>query len=91
MLPTDYPGLLAPLLVSRLNAAVASTKLMQRMPPVANVVISNVPGPQVPLYLAGAQMKTFFPVSLHRGAWHGAQHHRADLLWPHRLWADRLS
>jgi hypothetical protein len=34
------------------------------MPPVANVVISNVPGPQVPLYLAGAQMKTFFPVSI---------------------------
>ena len=43
MLPTDYPGLLAPLLVSCLNAAVASTKLMERMPPVANVVISNVP------------------------------------------------
>jgi len=64
VLPTDYPGLLAPLLVSRLNAAVASTKLMERMPPVANVVISNVPGPQVPLYLAGAQMKTFFPVSI---------------------------
>ena len=64
VLPTDYPGLLAPLMVSRLNAAVASTKLMERLPPVANVVISNVPGPQVPLYLAGAQMKTFFPVSI---------------------------
>lgn len=64
VLPTDYPGLLAPLLVSRLNAAVASTKLLERLPPVANVVISNVPGPQVPLYLAGAQMKTFFPVSI---------------------------
>ena len=64
VLPTDYPGLLAPLLVSRLNAAVASTKLMERLPPVANVAISNVPGPQVPLYLAGAQMKTFFPVSI---------------------------
>jgi hypothetical protein len=37
---------------------------MERLPPVANVVISNVPGPQVPLYLAGAQMKTFFPVSI---------------------------
>ena len=34
------------------------------MPPVANVAISNVPGPQVPLFLAGAQMKTFFPVSI---------------------------
>ena len=64
VLPTDYPGLLAPMMVSRLNAAVASTKLMERLPPVANVVISNVPGPQVPLYLAGAQMKTFFPVSI---------------------------
>lgn len=64
VLPTDYPGLLAPMLVSRLNAAVASTKLMERLPPVANVVISNVPGPQVPLYLAGAEMKTFFPVSI---------------------------
>ena len=64
VLPTDYPGLLAPLMVSRLNAAVASIKLMERLPPIANVVISNVPGPQVPLYLAGAQMKTFFPVSI---------------------------
>ena len=64
VLPTDYPGLLAPLMVSRLNAAVASTKLMERLPPVANLAISNVPGPQVPLYLAGAQMKTFYPVSI---------------------------
>jgi diacylglycerol O-acyltransferase / wax synthase len=64
VLPTDYPGLLAPMLVSRVNAAVASSKLMERLPPVANLVISNVPGPQVPLYLAGAQMKTFFPVSI---------------------------
>ena len=64
VLPTDYPGLLAPMMVSRLNALVARTKLMERMPALANVAISNVPGPQVPLYLAGAQMKTFFPVSI---------------------------
>ena len=64
VLPTDYPGLLAPMMVTRLNAAVASSKLLERLPPVANLVISNVPGPQVPLYLAGAQMKTFFPVSI---------------------------
>jgi diacylglycerol O-acyltransferase / wax synthase len=64
VLPTDYPGLLAPLLVSRLNQTVASTKLLEKLPPVANVVISNVPGPQVPLFLAGARMATFFPVSI---------------------------
>ncbi|MGL5002375.1 MAG: WS/DGAT domain-containing protein, partial [Casimicrobium sp.] len=62
--PTDYPGLLAPLLVSRINATVANTKLLEKLPPVANLVISNVPGPQVPLFLAGAQMRTFFPVSI---------------------------
>ena len=31
---------------------------------VANVTISNVPGPQVPLYLAGAMMTGMFPLSI---------------------------
>jgi hypothetical protein len=31
---------------------------------VANVTISNVPGPQVPLYLAGAQMAALYPLSI---------------------------
>ncbi len=30
----------------------------------ANVVISNVPGPQRPMYLAGAELKEFYPVSM---------------------------
>ena len=34
------------------------------MPPLANVVISNVPGPQVPLYAAGARMATYWPMSI---------------------------
>jgi diacylglycerol O-acyltransferase / wax synthase len=34
------------------------------IPPLANVAISNVPGSPVPLYLAGAKVATYLPVSI---------------------------
>jgi hypothetical protein len=34
------------------------------MPPLANVVISNIHGPPVPLYVAGARMSSYWPISI---------------------------
>ena len=41
----------------------ARLKLADRMAPPVNVIISNVPGPRQPLYLDGAEMRTYIPVS----------------------------
>jgi WS/DGAT/MGAT family acyltransferase len=62
VLPTDFPSLG----VGWLTEAAASVyrRATTRLPPVANVVISNVPGPPVPLYLAGAKMLTNYPCSI---------------------------
>lgn len=68
VLPTDYPSLLAPWLVGGAGRLALKTygrgSIAQRLPTVANLAISNVPGPQVPLYLAGARMLTFHPLSI---------------------------
>lgn len=54
------PGALAGL-AGRL---VARTGLMSRMRPIAHCVVTNVPGPQVPLYFAGAKMVGTFGLGL---------------------------
>ena len=38
------------------------TGLARRHPPIANVTLSNVPGPPFPLYLAGSEMKSMYPI-----------------------------
>ncbi|MEO5672455.1 MAG: WS/DGAT domain-containing protein, partial [Ramlibacter sp.] len=68
VLPTDYPSLMAPWVVGGAAKALFKTYgksgIADKLPTVANVAISNVPGPQVPLYLAGARMVTFHPLSI---------------------------
>jgi diacylglycerol O-acyltransferase / wax synthase len=68
VLPTDYPSFLAPWIVGGVAKAAfktySVTGVSERLPMVANLAISNVPGPQVPLYLAGARMLTFHPLSI---------------------------
>lgn len=64
VLPTDFPSLGAPWLMSAAAALYGRARLAERMPPIANVTISNVPGSPVPLYLAGAKMLTYYPASI---------------------------
>jgi WS/DGAT/MGAT family acyltransferase len=64
LVPTDFPSIGAPWLMHGLAAAYGRSGLARALPPVANLVISNVPGPSVPLYAAGARMVGYWPVSI---------------------------
>jgi WS/DGAT/MGAT family acyltransferase len=61
-LMTDAGNFIPPALHTR-GARVAA-ELMARLRTPINVVISNVPGPPVPLYCAGALLETYYPVSV---------------------------
>ncbi|HSW24467.1 MAG TPA: wax ester/triacylglycerol synthase family O-acyltransferase, partial [Burkholderiaceae bacterium] len=64
ILPTDFPSLGLPWLIEAATALYGKAKVAERIPQVANVAISNVPGPPMPLYLAGARMLTNYPTSI---------------------------
>lgn len=64
LINTDFPVLGSPWLMSGLATFYGRSGLADRVPPTANVAVSNVPGPPVPLYFRGARMLTFYPVSL---------------------------
>jgi WS/DGAT/MGAT family acyltransferase len=64
ILPTDFPSLGIPWLMEALTSLYGKAKVADRLPPIANVVVSNVPGPPMPLYLAGARMLTNYPTSI---------------------------
>jgi WS/DGAT/MGAT family acyltransferase len=64
VIPTDFPSIGAPWLLSLAARAYGYTQGVKAYAPLANVVISNVPGPQAPLYMAGAKMLTYWPTSI---------------------------
>jgi len=63
LIPKDFPSIGSPWLLSGLASLYGRSGLASRLR-VANVAISNVPGPQVPLFLAGAQMAGLYPLSI---------------------------
>jgi WS/DGAT/MGAT family acyltransferase len=59
----DFSKFASPAVAAQAARAVARWRLADRVAPVCNVVISNVPGPRETLYLAGAELKALVPVS----------------------------
>ncbi len=64
VIPTDFPSIGSPWLLHSLATLYGRSGAARAVPPIANVVISNVPGPTVPLYAAGARMATYWPMSI---------------------------
>ncbi len=64
VIPTDFPSIGVPWLLGGLAKLYGRSGITSAISPIANVVISNVPGPQVPLYAAGARMATYWPLSI---------------------------
>ncbi|MCW2312543.1 wax ester/triacylglycerol synthase family O-acyltransferase [Rhodoferax antarcticus] len=63
-LPTDFPCIGAPWLISTLANLYGRAGVSEVLPLLANLVISNVPGPPVPLYVGQARMTGYWPVSI---------------------------
>ena len=63
-IPTDLPSLGIPWLMAAITPLYRKAVAAPRIPAIANLVISNVPGPQSALYLAGAELKAYYPVSI---------------------------
>ncbi len=64
VIPMDFPSLGTPWLLQGLAALYGRSAVVEAMPTLANLVISNVPGPPVPLYSAGARMTAYWPLSI---------------------------
>ncbi len=64
VLATDVPITGSPWLMTGLASLFGRSGLANRLPAMGNVTISNVPGLPMELYMAGAKMLHFYPVSI---------------------------
>jgi diacylglycerol O-acyltransferase len=60
---TDVVDFAPPAITARASRVMSRTAIANRINPPFNLIISNVPGPQFPLYAAGAEMLHYYPVS----------------------------
>jgi WS/DGAT/MGAT family acyltransferase len=58
----EWAELAAPYMLARGARLYGQLRLADRHPPVYNLVVSNVPGPQFPLYMAGSRLVDLYPM-----------------------------
>lgn len=59
---TDWTEFTFPALIGRAARLTGSMRVFDRMRPLFNVTVSNVPGPPFPLFLAGARLVGMYPL-----------------------------
>lgn len=64
LIPEDVPSLGLPWLLGGVSRLVSHPDIAERVPLPFNVVVSNVPGPPLPIYVAGARALTYLPISI---------------------------
>lgn len=62
--PKDFSLLGAPILIPGLAQLYGRSGLADLMPSTTNLTISNVPGPPIPVFCAGAKVLAMYPVSI---------------------------
>jgi len=58
----EWAELAAPAMLARGARLYSQLRLADRHPPIHNLVVSNVPGPQFPLFMAGARIVDLYPM-----------------------------
>jgi diacylglycerol O-acyltransferase / wax synthase len=58
----EWAELTPPALLSGVARLYSGAKLADRHPPLHNLVVSSIPGPPVPLYIAGATLEATYPM-----------------------------
>ncbi|TFW23014.1 wax ester/triacylglycerol synthase family O-acyltransferase [Massilia arenosa] len=64
LLLTDFPSFGVPWVMGGMSAMLNHARLADTLPPMANLVVSNVTGPMGALYLAGAKVTSVYPISV---------------------------
>jgi WS/DGAT/MGAT family acyltransferase len=64
VIPTDIPLIGVPWLLGALASLYGRSSVVDALPVLANVLVSNVPGPPVPLYVGGLRMTGYWPLSI---------------------------